>query len=435
MVNLGLESELIEFKKSTGELNEGIISIVAMLNKNGKGTVYFGVKPNGDAIGQQVSESTLRDVARKIHEDISPEIYPSVSLVENLPGVIKVDFSGFDRPYSAKGLFYIRISDEDRKLGVTELLRLIQKTDSSNAAWEKIETDETPDDIDERLLKSYMDKANQCGRISQEYTDKISTLKKLGLLSNGHLNNAGRVLFSSNKPVCLKLAVFATDEKLTFIDTQVFNGNLFELIDKGQEYIKEHINFSAEIVGAKRIETPEIPLEAIREAVVNSLCHSSFNTTVNNQIYITPTRVVIFNPGSFPFGFEPSDFAYEGAPSILRNPIISNILYYSKDIDSWATGFRRIFKCCKQQNVKVTYAKRNQGFEICFFRNSNIKNLSEEELILVAIKNNSKVTIAELADLIGKSKRTTQGIIKKLKDNNLIKRNGSKNNSSWIVMD
>ena len=44
MINIGKESELVELKKITSELNEGIISIVTMLNKNGKGTLYFGVK-------------------------------------------------------------------------------------------------------------------------------------------------------------------------------------------------------------------------------------------------------------------------------------------------------------------------------------------------------------------------------------------------------
>lgn len=45
-MNLGIQSEKIEFKKSTSELIEGVISLSAMLNKHGEGTVYFGVKNN-----------------------------------------------------------------------------------------------------------------------------------------------------------------------------------------------------------------------------------------------------------------------------------------------------------------------------------------------------------------------------------------------------
>ena len=35
-MNIGRESEILEFKKSTGELSEGIISIAAILNKQVK---------------------------------------------------------------------------------------------------------------------------------------------------------------------------------------------------------------------------------------------------------------------------------------------------------------------------------------------------------------------------------------------------------------
>lgn len=48
--NLGKESERIEFKKSTGELKEGVIAIAAILNKHGKGELIFGVKNNADVV-------------------------------------------------------------------------------------------------------------------------------------------------------------------------------------------------------------------------------------------------------------------------------------------------------------------------------------------------------------------------------------------------
>ena len=72
-MNLGIESEKMEFKKSTSELIDGVISLSAMLNKHNEGTVYFGVKNNGDVIGQKdLNENTLRDVSRKISEGIKP---------------------------------------------------------------------------------------------------------------------------------------------------------------------------------------------------------------------------------------------------------------------------------------------------------------------------------------------------------------------------
>ena len=51
MLNLGKENETLEFKESTAEFEKACKAIVAMLNKSGKGTIYFGVKDNGDVIG------------------------------------------------------------------------------------------------------------------------------------------------------------------------------------------------------------------------------------------------------------------------------------------------------------------------------------------------------------------------------------------------
>lgn len=49
-MNLGKESETLEFEKTTREIKEGMVSIASILNKHGVGTLYFGVKPNGDVM-------------------------------------------------------------------------------------------------------------------------------------------------------------------------------------------------------------------------------------------------------------------------------------------------------------------------------------------------------------------------------------------------
>ena len=94
-MNLGTESETLEFKKTTGEVDKAMDNIASMLNKHGHGTLYFGVSPNGDVTGQQISASSLNDVARKIKDAIKPMIYPEIK-EEILDGksVIRVDFAG-----------------------------------------------------------------------------------------------------------------------------------------------------------------------------------------------------------------------------------------------------------------------------------------------------------------------------------------------------
>jgi len=59
------ENERIEFKKTTGELNEAMVSISAILNKHKAGTVYFGIKNNGTPFRFEITDSTIRDVYEK----------------------------------------------------------------------------------------------------------------------------------------------------------------------------------------------------------------------------------------------------------------------------------------------------------------------------------------------------------------------------------
>lgn len=85
-MNLGSESETVEFKKSTGEHKEALQAISAMLNKHGRGELYFGVKDNGDVIGQDVSDATLRQVTSWVSDKIEPAVFPTVECLDAMMG-------------------------------------------------------------------------------------------------------------------------------------------------------------------------------------------------------------------------------------------------------------------------------------------------------------------------------------------------------------
>lgn len=76
-MNIGMETELVEFKKTTGELKEGMVSLASMLNKNGRGVLYFGVRNDGEIVGQQIGDRTMREISQGIANAIKPQIIPS----------------------------------------------------------------------------------------------------------------------------------------------------------------------------------------------------------------------------------------------------------------------------------------------------------------------------------------------------------------------
>jgi ATP-dependent DNA helicase RecG len=76
----GGESELVEFKRSTGERREATRTICAMLNHRG-GRVVFGIEPDGRIIGQMVSDRTIEEVAQEIGE-IEPPVFPVIERLD-----------------------------------------------------------------------------------------------------------------------------------------------------------------------------------------------------------------------------------------------------------------------------------------------------------------------------------------------------------------
>lgn len=437
------ETEVVEFKKTTSELKEGVISLASMLNKNRYGTLYFGVKNDGSIFGQQIGKTTTSDISKAIKNNLKPRITPQIEVLnEQGKEIIKVVVRGEDVPYSAYDRYYIRSDDEDLIMTNTQLEQYFLNKNYDYSKWEKQDSGVSFEDIDEELLIQYVNKGNDSGRINFLYKDSWTTLSKLKLLYGDNLNNAGYYLFSNKKPLLLKLAIYPTDERISFTDMRHFRGNIFECIDEAVRYVANNIHWNAKIVGMERIETPEIPIEAFREIIVNSFAHMYVNEVSSNEIYITPTRVHIYNPGSLVPGTTPEMFAERKQGSMIRNPLIATTLYYNKTIDAFGTGFERVFNLCK--NIGYEYNDSQFGFTFEFLRSQNdtindmindtISELSvDEQKVYELIKAGRHYSKAELASEIGKSKATVSRIIKHLVDQNYIERVGANKTGYWTV--
>ena len=320
------EDELQEFKKTTGELNDAMISVSAILNKHKHGTLYFGLKNDRTPFPFTITDSTLRDVSRKIFEAIKPQIIPTISTrIENGTEIIVVEFSGEDVPYSAFGKYYIRTADEDREMSPSELRKMMISREYTEN-WENRSSKSTVADVDDKTLMRFFDSAVKCGRLPDISYDKVELLQKLGVLNDNVLTNAGEYLFSKNNPITLKMAVFATDHKTTFLDISREEGNIFQLIDAALEYIVKNIRWRVESGedGLRRKEIPEIPVDALREAIVNSFAHARYDLPVQHEIDIYSNRISITNPGSFANEYKPTDFYKRDIHSLPRS-----LLYFT----------------------------------------------------------------------------------------------------------
>ena len=453
------EDEKTELKKSTSELKEAIISIVAILNKHGKGKIYFGIKDDGQVIGQQVTNQTIRNVSKLIAENIEPRIYPFVSKLElDNKECIVVEFEGEDVPYFAYGRAYMRVGDEDRQLTQKEIKKLIFKIEVKNNKWEEKASYITLDDIDEMTIRNFIKKGNKKGRINFDYTNKEDVLRKLNLIdSSGKIKNAGHVLFGKKINIQLRAAIFATEEKTTFLDMQDFNGNIFKLIDAGEQYIAQNIRWSVNFNTGTftREDIPEVPVRAMREILCNSFCHRAWNEPYDNYLAIYKNRIEICNPGFFTEEATPEDYISKEEPSRPRNPLIAQILYLSGEIERWGSGIKNVYETCQQEKIKIKFEDRKTAFFAVVYRKdieglieNTEKNLNNnvgvnvginvgvndtQKKILKLIIQNKNITQKEIANQLKTTLRTIERNINILKEKGILERIGADKNGYWKI--
>ena len=134
------ESQTLEFKRSTGEIREGMQTLCAFLNGSG-GMVLFGVQSDGQAKGQEVTDQTLRDIAQAT-DRFEPPAHVSIQhfKVEAGRDVVAVAVeAGLDvRPYSYEGRAYERVGSTTRRMPQVRYERLLVERGHAKRRWENL---------------------------------------------------------------------------------------------------------------------------------------------------------------------------------------------------------------------------------------------------------------------------------------------------------
>ena len=134
--------------------------------------------------------------------------------------------------------------------------------------------------------------------------------------------------------------------------------------------------------------------------------------------------------------------------------LICDVLFKCKAIESWGTGLKNTYEICKNNNVRISYLKEQEGFWFVFYRKESTQNglepyVTEEkqvmnanpaiteidELILNEIRKNNNIDRKSLSRITGRSERTVQRVIDLLKQKGCLKRIGTPRNGHWEVIE
>ncbi len=137
--------------------------------------------------------------------------------------------------------------------------------------------------------------------------------------------------------------------------------------------------------------------------------------------------------------------------------MITGVLYYSKDMETFATGLKRIKDLCDEAGCKVEFRSEKDDFVVVFYRNlretwseaqkkENVETPKHqndvlddvledvlENQIIKLLSENNKLNQKQIAAKTGKSIATVQRTMKKLTEQRRIIREGGKRFGHWKV--
>ena len=318
--------------------------------------------------------------------------------------------------------------------------------------WEKqVADDYSIEDIDEERLRAAVRLGVDAGRISPSAMGSSveSLLSKLNLMKGDAIRNAAVMLFgkdtSEYPQLLLRMARFVSTDKQEFIDNKRQHGNFFDLLDAGMEFAYRHLNISGKIVGLHREDKLEIPVKALREALVNSLCHRIYDLPSQSiGLAIYDDRIEIENPGRFPQGLTPENIksVHKSQP---YNQLIAEVLYKTSWLESWGTGVQRMCDVCKEENVPEPYYVTEQGYVTIVFKKGasatgdcvsdcGIQLTERQQKILQMIIDDCGASATQIAEAMEISVRTTSTEIAVLRKNGFIDKENNDNKSPWVVL-
>ena len=86
--------------------------------------------------------------------------------------------------------------------------------------------------------------------------------------------------------------------------------------------------------------------KAVREALINALCHRDYASVGTVQVRIYDDRLEVWNPGRLPPDLT-IEALYRQHASHPRNPRLAHALYRARLIEHWGTGTLRIIRALR----------------------------------------------------------------------------------------
>ncbi len=429
--------------------------LIGMLNADG-GVLAFGVSDDGKIQDlNTLGEAKLKTYRTLIFDYIFPACnieLEEVYIDNNLIFLYHVE-QDIERMFERKDnqQIFLRVVDENRKLDLSGIKKLEYDKMIRKFEEEPVK-DFNFDDLDLDLLKRYKEKLNykssELDLLCKRYLAKKQDDSYI-------IYNSGVLLFSKDPEKYIPSAsvryiryqgvTTLTGTKHNVIKDKRFENNIPKLILELKEFLGSVFKdyFFLDMGNGKFKKIPEYPEAAWLEAVVNALCHRSYNVQ-GNSIYIKhfDNRIEVSNSGPLPAQVTVENIKTE---RFARNPRIARVLEDMGYVRQLNEGVARIYESMEKSMLAEPEYKEINGNVYLTLKNKisnhtrTIKDTTMSKIeddwtyynetqkkILQFMFINNKATIKELSDFVEIKENTIRSYLNNFVTENIMERKSKK---------
>ena len=303
------------------------------------------------------------------------------------------------------------------------------------------------DEVSEQSVCEFKEKAGITSPASA--SELIRNLELLG--PKGEMTNVVPMFFSEEcgkriPQAVVRCVLFKGTNKVHIIDSKTIGGPLLSQYNETTKWLKQRLAVEYIMDGFNpRIEKWEIPLDAIKEALTNSICHRDYyDTAANIMVELYDDRLEISNPGGL-LSIVARNF---GHMSKSRNPKIFELFTRMDLVEKVGSGIPRMADLMKEAGLPAPEYRTEGFFTTVLYKNrpTSSQNVIEnvggtlkgkakrEQIILEMMRQHPGISFAELAQALNVSERTVARDIVRLRESKKIARKGGDKGGEWVIL-
>ncbi|MFH0727739.1 MAG: ATP-binding protein [Pseudomonadota bacterium] len=380
-----LELKNVKFSEDrvTGPHRNGMADELAAMANTHAGVVLLGVDDKSKTLHGiprdkvDVIETWLRDICNDLIEPpldcvIRKVLITSENGSETI--VVRVDVPRSLFVHQSPGGYFRRIGSSKRQMKPDVLARLFQQRSQARLIRfdEQIVPNATTDDLNPKLWRRF--KTVISPSIDQEFLEKMKLIAK-------DENGVSRPTVSGILMACETPEVFLTSAYIQAVcyrgmernaayqlDAKDITGPLDAQIQDACKFVERNMRVYA-IKAPNRIETPQFSINAVFEAVVNSVVHRDYSIYGSKiRLHLFSDRLELFSPGTIPNTMTVDSLSERQS---ARNELLSSLLARSP-MNVNAMGSQRSF----------IMDKRGEGVPIIITESQKLSGVKPEYKLL-----------------------------------------------------